>query len=78
MVLPSVTYNFSDGLNIFAKGGYEALFKGEDAASAFWGGAGVNWYPVENLRLRAFGAYNQLWECSSVGIGLTYFLNIGK
>ena len=41
-------------------------------------GAGMNWHPVENLRLHALAAYNELWDCTSVSVGATYYLNFGK
>jgi len=79
MVHPSVSYSFSETLEVFAHAAYES-FRNDilGDGSAFWGGAGVNWYPAENLRVHAIAGYNGLWECSSVGVGATYFFSIGK
>lgn len=74
-VMPSATYTLSDKLDFFAKGGYEYTAAGNNCALA---GAGVNWHPIENLRLHALAAYNSLWDCSSVSLGATYYLSIGK
>ena len=80
-VLPSLAYTLSDKLDFFAKGGWEGLFAQDvdfGTASCWFAGAGMNWRPVENLRLHALAAYNELWDCASVSVGATYYLNFGK
>ena len=79
-VMPSVAYALSEKVDFFAKGGWEnQICKDELADPSCWfAGAGLNWRPVENLRLHALAAYNELWECASVSIGATYYLRFGK
>ncbi|MBR6865417.1 MAG: hypothetical protein IKM75_11250, partial [Bacteroidales bacterium] len=82
-VMPSVAFALSEKIDFFAKGGFETLlskdYDGFLEDSACWmAGAGMNWHPVENLRLHALAAYNELWDCASVSVGATYYLNFGK
>jgi len=80
-VMPSAAYTLSDNWDFFAKGGWESFLAKDDGlgkSSTWWAGAGVNWHPVENLRLHALAAYNDFWDCASVSLGATYYLRFGK
>ena len=80
-VMPSLTYHASEKVDFFGKGGAEGfLAQGEDTpgAASWFAGIGMNWHPVENLRLHALAAYNDIWECSSISVGATYYLRFGK
>ena len=80
-VMPSVSYTLSESMDFFAKGGWETFLAKNDGLSSntcWWAGAGMNWYPVEDLRIHAMGGYNSLWECASVSLGVTYYLRFGK
>jgi len=80
-IMPSVAFTLSEKIDFFAKGGFETFLAKDDGFSdntCWMAGAGMNWHPVENLRLHALAAYNELWDCTSVSVGATYYLNFGK
>ncbi len=70
--MPSVLWSLSDSLEFFLKGGIEKF--GDD--TDFFGGAAVQWYPLENLRLHAVAGYNTEWECASLTLGAIWYINI--
>ena len=72
IAMPSVSYSPSESVEIFAKGGWETVFDNGDNFA--WGGAGVHWYPVDNLRIHALAAYNDLTRTVTLSAGLLYNL----
>ena len=77
-VVPSLAYTLSEKVDFFAKGGLETFLAKDDGFcdnACWWAGAGLNWRPVEDLRLHALAAYNELWECASISVGATYYLH---
>ena len=84
----TVSYNPIENVELFARGGFEHDFEAEGRKSGFYAGAGVHWYPIENLRLHLLGAINHgpnsgllNWDGERrnymISIGAVYHLNFG-
>lgn len=88
--MPEFVYNITDKLDLYAKGGFEYDFNAEGRKDGYYGGLGLNWYPLadRSLRLHLLAAYNDNPNCPllnwdgeqrkyTVSIGATYYLNFG-
>ena len=88
--MPEIVYNITDKLDLFAKGGFEYDFNAAENKAGYYGGLGLNWYPIEDksLRLHLLAAYNNNpnapllnWAGEqrkfTISFGATYNLNFG-
>ena len=87
--LASIDYAPSDALSFSIKGGLEKAKESSMEASPsgdilsfserygdnWFGGAAVNWFPAENLRVHLAGSWNSFFGTATVSIGALYYLN---
>lgn len=82
--LGTVNWEPLESLSVLVKGGLEKAREIVDDGATlssrygdnWFGGAAVHYFPVENLRLHAMGAYSGFWNTLTFSVGATYYLNL--
>ena len=83
-LLGTLQYSLSDSFEFLLKGGREKAREfnmdggtvTERYGSNYFGGLAVHYFPIENLRIHAVGAYSSFWKTFTCTLGAIYYLSL--